>query len=337
MATVGMREVAALAGVSHGSVSHYLNHPDRVSRELAERIQQAIDQLGFVPNIVGRQLRTGSSTAIAYIAPDVSNPYFATIAEGVEQRAAEAGLSVFIANSNRSRRREDAYLELFQQHRVRGMLVASHEGVEDRLAAIRRRGTPSVLVGQAAVSAEQASVSVDDVAGGGLAAAHLLGGGRRRLAFVGGPLGIRQVADRLDGAHRAVAAVPGAALEVLPVEDRTIAGGRAAARALASRLPQDRPDALFAANDLLALGLLQGLVSAGVRVPEEVALIGYDDIEFAAASIIPISSIRSPHEEFGAAAVDLLVAAFDDPTAAGHRVYAPELVARASSAPRVAR
>lgn len=332
MAKVGMREVAALAGVSHGSVSHYLNHPDRVSPELADRIQQAIDALGFVPNIVGRQLRTGSSTAIAYIAPDVSNPYFATIAEGVEQRAAEAGLSVFIANSNRSRAREDAYLELFQQHRVRGMLVASHEGVEDRLAVIRRRGTPSVLVGQAAVSPEQASVSVDDVAGGLLAARHLLDGGRRRLAFVGGPLGIRQVGDRLDGARRAVEAVPGATLEVLPEDDRTIAGGLAVARTLATRLPEDRPDALFAANDLLALGLLQGLVSAGVRVPEDIALIGYDDIEFAAASVIPISSIRSPHEEFGAAAVDLLLAAFADPTAAGRTVYAPELVARASSA-----
>lgn len=332
MATVGMREVAALAGVSHGSVSHYLNHPDRVSPELAARIQQAIDTLGFVPNIVGRQLRTGSSSAIAYIAPDVSNPYFATIAEGVEQRAAEAGLSVFIANSNRSRAREDAYLELFQQHRVRGMLVASHEGVEDRLAVIRRRGTPTVLVGQAAVSPEQASVSVDDVAGGALAARHLLDGGRRRLAFVGGPVGIRQVGDRLGGAQRAVDAVPGALLEVLPVEDRTIAGGVEAARALVARAPEDRPDALFAANDLLALGLLQGLVSAGVRVPEEVALVGYDDIEFAAAALIPITSIRSPHEEFGAAAVDLLVAAFDDPEAGGRRVYAPELVVRASSA-----
>lgn len=334
MAKVGMREVAALAGVSHGSVSHYLNHPDRVSPELADRIQQAIDALGFVPNIVGRQLRTGSSTAIAYIAPDVSNPYFATIAEGVEQRAGEAGLSVFIANSNRSRAREDAYLELFQQHRVRGMLVASHEGVEDRLAVIRRRGTPSVLVGQAAVSPEQASVSVDDVAGGLLAARHLLDGGRRRLAFVGGPLAIRQIGDRLDGARRAVEAVPGATLEVLPEDDRTIAGGLAVARTLATRLPEDRPDALFAANDLLALGLLQGLVSAGVRVPEDIALIGYDDIEFAAASVIPISSIRSPHEEFGSAAVDLLLAAFADPTAAGRTVYAPELVARASSAGR---
>lgn len=332
MATVGMREVAALAGVSHGSVSHYLNHPDRVSAELAVRIQQAIDTLGFVPNIVGRQLRTGSSSAIAYIAPDVSNPYFATIAEGVEQRAAEAGLSVFIANSNRSRAREDAYLELFQQHRVRGMLVASHEGVEDRLAVIRRRGTPTVLVGQAAVSPEQASVSVDDVAGGALAARHLLDGGRRRLAFVGGPVGIRQVGDRLNGAQRAVDAVPGASLEVLPVDDRTIAGGVEAALTFVARAPEDRPDALFAANDLLALGLLQGLVSAGVRVPEEVALVGYDDIEFAAASLIPITSIRSPHEEFGAAAVDLLVAAFGDAVAGGRRVYTPELVVRASSA-----
>ena len=332
MSKVGMRDVAALAGVSHGTVSHFLNHPARVSAEKAERIRRAIDSLGFVPNIAGRQLRLGTSSAIAYIAPDVSNPYFATIAEGVEQRAAERGLSVFIANSNRLRSREDAYLGLFEQHQVRGMLVASHESIEDRLVQLRQRGTPSVLVGQTAVSLDQASVSVDDVLGGELATGHLLELGLARIAFVGGPLDVRQVGDRLEGASRAVRKAGSATLEVIPMTERTIAGGMAVAQELLRRPVALRPDGVFAANDLLAIGLLHDLVNAGVRVPQDIALIGYDDIEFAASSIIPLSSIRSPHEDFGMAAVDLLLARLDGTIENPHQIFRPQLVVRASTA-----
>lgn len=339
MGRVGIREVATLADVSMGTVSHYINHPDRVSPEKQERIQRAIDQLGFVRNNAAWQLRLGRSGTIAYIAPDVSNPFFATIAEGVEQRAAEGGLSVFIANSNRSREREDAYLGMFEAQRVQGMLVASHESVEERLTSIRQRGIPSVLVGQLASSPDQPSVSVDDVRGGFLAAEHLLETGRRRLAFVGGPLGIRQVADRFEGASAAVAAVPGAMLEVIAGTERTIAEGRELGRAIAARPVDARPDAVFAVNDLLALGIMQTLVvEHGVRVPEDIAIVGYDDIEFAESSIIPLTSVRAPHEGFGVAAVELLLQEFAvsegapvPPPSSRHIVFAPELVPRTSS------
>lgn len=195
VARIGIREVATLAQVSRGTVSHYINHPSCVSRETQERIQRAIDQLGFVRNNAARQLRLGRSATFACIAPDVSNPFFATIAEGVEQRAAAEGLTVFIANSGRSRDREDSYLELFEAQRVQGLLVASHYPVEERLLQVRQRGTPSVLVGQRANSPLQPSVSIDDSLGEYLAVHHLMDCGRKRIAFVGGPLDIRQVAD----------------------------------------------------------------------------------------------------------------------------------------------
>jgi LacI family transcriptional regulator len=334
MARVGIREVATLAEVSLGTVSHYINHPSKVSPEKRERIQKAIDQLGFVRNNAAWQLRLGRSGTIAYIAPDVSNPFFATIAEGVEQRAAVHDLTVFISNSNRSRTREDAYLDMFEAQRVQGMLVASHDPIEDRLLRIRDRGTPSVLVGQHALSPDQPSVSVDDVAGGYLAAKHLVSSGRKRLAFVGGPLGIRQVADRFEGAGNAIRETGGVTLEVLNVANRTIADGREVANAIAARPAASRPDAIFAVNDLTALGLMQGLsVTYGIRVPEEIAIIGYDDIEFAESSLIPLSSIRAPHEGFGFAAVDLLVNEMSDDPRPGpkQQVFAPELVIRAST------
>lgn len=325
--------MATLAEVSLGTVSHYINHPSRVSQAKRERIQKAIDQLGFVRNNAAWQLRLGRSGTIAYIAPDVSNPFFATIAEGVEQRAATHDLSVFISNSNRSRAREDAYLDLFEQQRVQGMLVASHDAIEDRLTQIRGRGIPSVLVGQRAVSELQPSVSVDDVSGGYLAARHLIEIGRKRLAFVGGPLGIRQVADRLEGAGNAVREAGDVTLEVVNVTNRTIADGREIGRSMVSRSAATRPDGIFAVNDLTALGMLQILVRGGVRVPEDVALVGYDDIEFGESSIIPLTSVRAPHEGFGFAAVDLLVNAMSESPDESPRqvVFQPELVVRAST------
>ncbi len=325
--------MATLAEVSLGTVSHYINHPSKVSAEKRERIQKAIDQLGFVRNNAAWQLRLGRSGTIAYIAPDVSNPFFATIAEGVEQRAAAQGLSVFISNSNRSRAREDAYLELFESQRVQGMLVSSHHPIDDRLALIKSRGIPTVLIGQHAADPEQPSVSIDDITGGYMAARHLVELGRQRIAFVGGPLGIRQVADRLEGAGNAIKDHPTVTLEVVNGTNRTIAEGREIGRALLARPAANRPDAVFAVNDLLALGILQVLVLGGVRVPEDVALVGYDDIEFGEASIIPLTTIRAPHEGFGFAAVDLLVNEMsEEPTDAPKQViFQPELVVRAST------
>jgi LacI family transcriptional regulator len=326
----GIRQVAARAGVAVGTVSAYLNHPARVSAERARRIAEAIDELGFVPSIAGRQLRLGVSTLIGYLSPDVSNPHFSEIAQEVEYRAERLGMTVFFAHSHGDREREDAYLEAFEQRQVRGLLVSSFAPIEERLAAMRGRGTPSVLVGRRACDERQPSVSIDDVSGGRQAAEHLLAGGCRRLAFVGGPLPVQQVADRLDGARRAVAAASGARLEVVEVAERSIAAGRAVGAALAARPAGDRPDGVFAANDVLAIGVLQALVAGGVSVPGDVAVVGYDDNEFAEASLIPLTSVRARHEDFGATAVDVLFEAIEHGTVT-QRVYEPELIVRESS------
>lgn len=333
MARVGIRDVAAFAGVAVGTVSHYLNHPDKVSDEKALRIRSAIDTLGFVPSSAGRQLRLGMSTVVGYLAPDVSNPYFAEIAEGIERRASDLGVSVFLANSHRSREREDAYLQMFEEYRVRGLIVSSHQPIDDRLEAVRLRGTPSVLVGQLARSPQQASVSLDDVDGGRQVLEHLLGLGCRRVAFVGGPLGIPQVAARLAGASHVVESSGAATLEVIAQSERTIRGGRQVGEALVARPADLRPQAVFAANDLLAIGILQVLNENGISVPGDIAIAGYDDIEFAGASLVPLTTVKGRHADFGIAVVDLLAEVMAGRTVAEpHRVFAPELVVRTSTA-----
>ncbi|HEX5858203.1 MAG TPA: LacI family DNA-binding transcriptional regulator [Microbacterium sp.] len=334
---VSVRDVAAAASVSVGTVSNVLNRPAKVAPGTVERVMQAIEQLGFVRNDAARQLRAGRSRSIGLIVLDVRNPFFTDIARGAEDRAAEDGMTVLLGNSDEDPVREGSYLDLFQEQRVNGVLITPVTEDIPRLERLRAGGTPVVLVDRQTDDDNFCSVAVDDVEGGHLAGAHLTAIGRRRLAFVGGPPSIRQVSDRLEGARRAVAAAPGVALEVLEMTALTVLEGRRAGEAIAARPPAERPDGIFAANDLLAVGLLQALVmSSDLRVPEDIALIGYDDIDFAAATVVPLSSVRQPAALIGYTAVDLLLRELGlakDGDGAHERsvLFRPELVVREST------
>ncbi|WP_203137860.1 LacI family DNA-binding transcriptional regulator [Microbacterium sp. JZ31] len=330
---VSIRDVAARAGVSVGTVSNVLNRPESVPDATRDRVRAAIAELGYVRNDAARQLRAGRSTTVGLVVLDARNPFFTDVARGADDAAAEHGLSVLIGNSDERPERELRLLAHFEEQRAHGLLISPIGDDVTRLRELRERGIPVVLVDRAVPGSGFSSVAVDDIHGGELAAHHLLEQGRRRIAYVGGPAELRQVADRAEGARRAVARVAGASLEVLPVASLTVADGREAGGRLAALAASDRPDAVFAANDLIALGVLQALVQAGVAVPDDVALIGYDDIDFAAAAAVPLSSIRQPSRTMGATALALLVDEAADPSLASREVvFEPELVVRASTA-----
>ena len=335
MAAVNVRDVATLAGVSLGTVSNALNRPERLSPATLLRVQQAIDRLGFVRNDAARQLRAGHSRSMGLIVLDIGNPFFTDLAIGAEDRAFEQGFGVLLGNSQGNPKREAAHLDLFEEQRVRGVLVSPVAEIWPQLKRLRTREIPAVLVDRAISDTSFSSVSVDDIAGGTLAVAHLIALGRRRIAFVGGPTKIRQVAERLEGASRALDGVNGATLEVLGTQALTVLEGRRIAEVVVSRSEAKRPDAIFAANDLLAVGLLQGLSIFGrLRVPDDIAIVGYDDIAFAAAAVVPLTSVRQPSALLGRTAVDLLLAQAHDPGgfAPQQVVFTPELVVRNSSA-----
>ena len=242
---------------------------------------------------------------------------------------------VLLGNTDEAPAREDAYLDLFREQRVNGVLITPAGDDIPKLERLRTAGIPVVLVDHDAPGSGLASVAVDDVEGGYLAVAHLLAQGRRRVVFVGGSPSIRQVADRLEGARRAVREVPEATLETVEVAALTVLQGRAAGERIVAMAAGDRPDAVFAANDLLAVGLLQAFaLMSDIRVPGDIALIGYDDIDFASATVVPLSSIRQPASAIGRTAVELLLREIEG-AADGERIirYRPELVVRASSAP----
>ncbi|MFB9307792.1 LacI family transcriptional regulator [Agromyces hippuratus] len=332
---VSVRDVAAAASVSVGTVSNVLNRPDKVAPATVARVTAAIEELGFIRNDAARQLRAGHSRSIGLVVLDVRNPFFTDVARGAEDRAAEDGMTILLGNSDENTDRERAYLDLFEEQRVAGVLISPLADDLPRLQRLRDRGTTVVLVDREVPDQSFSSVSVDDVVGGYLAVRHLIETGRTRIAFVGGPAGIRQVADRLAGARRAVAESAGATLEIVATESLTVLAGRAAAAGIRERETSDRPDAIFAANDLLAMGVLQALMmQGGIDVPGEIALIGYDDIDFASAAVVPLSSIRQPAALIGYTAVDLMLKEAGGESAQERVVFQPELVVRESTGGR---
>ncbi len=330
-----LRDVAERAGVSIALVSSYINNPQQVGGKSAVKIEEAIAFLGFIPNDAARQLRRGISRMIAFVAFDVGDAFFASVSRGAQRRAAEEGLSLVLADSNGKRSTEREYLTLFGEQRVRGLLLAPVAEPSSYLDEVGLRQTRVVFIDQPAPSHRYGSVSINDVLGGRLAAAHLLQLGRRRIAYVGGPGSIRQVADRLRGAREAVREVPGSHLEVFDTENRDAHAGRDVAEALMRRAPADRPNGIFCVNDNIAAGLLQVFLRhPDIRVPRDVAVVGYNDVAADAASVIPLTSIKQPHEAFGQTAVDLLLEEFVASKQASRRqvVFDPELVIRESTA-----
>lgn len=332
--SASVKDVAAAAGVSLGTVSNVLNRPDRVSPETRERVLKAMADLGFVRNESARQLRAGTSRTLAYVMLDASNPFFTDVASGIDAAAEAADLSLMLCNSRNSGSRELSHLALLEQQRVQGILVTPVDPDSPALDEVARRGTPVVVVDRTRADQSFCSVAVDDVLGGRLAVEHLADRGHSRVAYVGGPAHLGQVRDRQEGAREAWAAAgrPDDALVTIETSELSVAEGREAGARLAGIPAKRRPTAAFCANDLLALGLLQHAISSGVRVPDELAIVGYDDIEFAAAAAVPLTSVRQPRQLLGRTAAELVLDEASNPEHTHRQVlFTPELVARAST------
>src|SRR6266700_3889475 len=332
----GIREVAKRAGVSLGTVSNVLNRPEIVALETRQRVQQAIEEIGFVRNGSARQLRAGTSQHIGLVVLDVTNPFFTEVARGVEDLANQAGYVVILCNSDDSVEKEKHYLHVLEEQRTQGVLITPVQSDASYLQQFRQRGIAVVLLDRTSRSKDLCSVAVDDVLGGELAASHLLEKGHRRIGFVHGSLSIRQIADRRRGVIQAVKTAgldPDRAIIDITTHAQSAKEGEECMEKLLNA--SIRPTAVFCANDLLALGLMRGLIKRGLAIPGDMALVGYDDVEFASVLATPLTSIRQPKYELGRAAAELLIDEAHHPTSHQHQhiVYQPELVVRESSRP----
>jgi LacI family transcriptional regulator len=331
--SVSLRDVAKAAKVSVGTVSNVLNRPEVVAPETLARVQGTIKDLGFVPNGFARHLRSGNSRTLGLIVPDVANPFFTEVARGVEDAASKRDYAVFLCNSDESATKEDRYINILIEQQVRGVLITPTDVKSDRLDAMRERGIAVTLVDREIKGRRQCSVSVDDIHGGQLGIEYLTGLGHTDIAWVCGPDSIPQVADRGAGVAKA-AKFAGATVETIRVSlMNTTQGEEAAKKILALKTI---PTAIFCANDLLALGVMRTLRENKLRIPEQVSVLGYDDIEFAASAAVPLSSISQPAYQMGVTAADLLLNECEEAETHEHQQirFQPQLVERASTGKR---
>ena len=329
MARATIRDVARVAGVSDGTVSNTLNRPHLVNAETRDRVRQAMQTVGYVPNAAARALRVGRSRTIGLVVLDFGNPFFADVATGVEQAAEQAGADVALFGTGTGRHdREQRLLQRLAERRLDALIITPNDVEHPLLATIEERGTPTVVLAREVPSRRRSAVRSDDLLGGELAARHLLDGGHRRLAFAGW-----RHDERYSGAARA-AAEAGATLDWMGTATADIAGGLDVGARLAGLDERRRPTAVFCANDLIAAGLVQTATRGGLRVPQDLAVVGFDDTDLAsAACAVELTSVHQPATEMGQAAVRLVLEEMNQPgRAAQDIVFEPRLVIRESSA-----
>ncbi|MFW6695728.1 LacI family DNA-binding transcriptional regulator [Streptomyces sp. MAR4 CNX-425] len=335
---VGIREVAATAGVSMTTVSNVLNRPHIVTPATRRRVEAAMDEVGYVRNGAARQLRGAPSRVVGCVVLDTANPFYSVLARGAEDRVAEEGCVLVQCSTDVRPERETYFLGLLREQGVRGILVNPVGAGLDHLVDIQRqgpRGMPLVLLDHPRGAAELCSVTVDNVRGGELAARHLLGLGHRRLAFVRATQPVRSVTDRAEGVRRALRTAghdPARALVEVTTTQRSTEIDLIARQVVERLLAHaPRPTGVICFNDFTALALLRGMRQHGIEVPGEISVVGYDDIDFAAELSPGLTTIRQPTYALGRTAAGLLLSE----NQSGHRhrevVFQPELVIREST------
>lgn len=332
----GIREVAEQAGVSSATVSNVLNRPEIVAEATRLRVQAVIEQLGFIRNGSAHQLRAGRSNHLGLVVLDVTNPFFTEVARGVEDAANEAGYLVTLCNSDNAPEKERRYLHMLQEQQAAGILITPVQDDIAYLQLLRQQKMAVVLLDRPSRAQDLCSVAIDDVLGGELAMNHLLELGHRRIAFVSAPLSLCQYAERHQGVRHAIQRAglePDDVLcDILVPSPNTFSGEQCVETILTTT---DRPTAIFCVNDLLALGVMRGLSLRGMNIPEDIALIGYDDVAFAGMLSPALTSIRQPKYQLGRAAAELLLHEIGEAGKHLHTqiVYQPELIVRHSTMP----
>lgn len=329
-----IKDVAKKAGVSVSTVSHVVNRSRPVAAETARRVEQAVIALGYRPSGVARALKGERTRTIGMLVTSSTNPFFAEVIRGVEERCFDLGYSLILCNTGDVEHRLSSYVSTLLSKRIDGLVVMTTNVSRDFLAKLDiRRNLPVVAIDTSHVDGVSL-VNDDSVAGGRLAGDFLLGRGFRRIAILAGPEGHPRSAERLAGFQQAVEACAGRprpSLTVVKAEELTLSGGYLAMRTLLSgRLANEHCQAIFCINDLLATGALCALAESGLSVPRDISVMGYDDIELAAYSVPPLTTIRQPASAIGQRAAEVVIDGLEGNREPRSERLAPALIERQS-------
>ncbi len=330
MATI--RDVAEAAGVSVSTVSHVINETRFVRPATRDKVLSAMDQLNYMPNRLARSLRRKDKRThtLGLLIPDSTNPFFAEVLRGVEDSSFEAGYNVILCNSDDDPAKELNYLDVLLSKQVDGIVLVSAGAHRDSLELLSRRKGTAVVADRELDTAGLDCVVVDNAKGGQLATSHLLGLGHRRVGCIAGPSLLAPSAGRTEGYRQALkeAGIPVDDSLVLAGDFRPQSGYEAARQLLALDSP---PSAIFACNDMMAMGALCALNDAGLQVPRDISVVGFDDISLASFTVPRLTTIAQPSYEMGLLAAELLIQRLRHPTApAKRKLLSPELIERDS-------
>jgi LacI family transcriptional regulator len=327
-----MRDVAREAGVSIATVSHVLNNTRFVSDGLRARVEAAMEELSYQPNVLARGLRSGQTETVGLIVPDNSNPFFAEVARMIETEGFDHGYSVVLCNSDNSLEKEGAYVDVLIAKHVDGVIFIASGDDQRHLQDLDRRGIPVVVADRDIPEALADVVLVDNESGGYEATRYLLDMGHRRIACICGPTSLATSAERLEGYKRALTEAGVEVREdfIVPADFRYSGGEAAAAELLDAVEP---PFAIFAFNDVMAIGALRAIRAVGLRVPEDISVVGFDDIHLAKAMSPALTTVAQPVKEMAEETVDLLLERIhtkDDAKSCQRIILKPHLVIRNS-------
>jgi LacI family transcriptional regulator len=326
-----IREVAEIADVSYATVSHVINNTRVVSPETRQRVLDAMAQLNYRPNALARSLRQGKTNTLGLILPDSANPFFAEISRSIEDEAFNKGYSVFLCNTERDIQRELFYVDVLSKRQVDGIIFVAAGDQKDSLDFLAREGIPVVMIDRYIQNVQVDAVLPDHQMGGFLATEHLIQLGHTRIACIAGPSRITPSAERITGYRNALeqANIPYGE-KLLMRGDYHSQSGMDITHSILQMDP--RPTAIFALNDLMALGALRAAAEAGCSVPRDLAVVGYDDLELSQFTNPPLTTIAQPKKEIGVQAVRLLVERISQNSRPPCRiVLPPELIVRRST------
>jgi DNA-binding LacI/PurR family transcriptional regulator len=306
MARATIKDVADFAHVSNATVSRVLNNNPQVDEALRARVLEAIHALGYQPNRDARRLRARSSNVIGLVISDIQNPYFISVIRGVEDAAYSNQMNVVLCNSDEDLSKQGMYLRVMEAERVAGLIIVPCDSeLNQDIRQLQKTGIPIILLDRALANAQMDAVVVDNVRGAYEAVSHLVDLGYRRIAMIGGSPSVMTGQDRLKGYRQALAEA-GIDIENALVKsgDFKMESGYRLARAMMT--VSNPPEAIFVANNLMTLGALRALRELHIRVPEDVALVGFDDMPWSGDLYSPLTAVSQPTYELGQEAVHLL-------------------------------
>lgn len=331
--SVKLMDVAKLAKVSPATVSRVLNGIVKVDEEKQKRVNDAVIKLGYRPSRVAQRLRSQSrhSLLIGLIIPDLQNPFFSDIARGVEDITQQENHAVVICNSDENAEKEAFYVNTLRSEYMGGLIVAPTPGNKDLIQEMVNEGFPVLYIDRIIASVKTDSITVNSELGGYMATRHLIELGHERIGVIGGNPNLETSQKRVEGYHRALReANISSKKSMILWGDSKRNSGRRCAQAFLNR--KQRPTAIFSTNNLMTLGTLQAVNESGLRIPEDISVIGFDDIPWATALNPPLTAIKQPSYEMGRRAAELLLARIKGKNeSVRQEIITPSLVVRQST------